>query len=178
MSRLSLLLPPWAKLGGAVALAVAIGVAALDWRDAREARADLRSCEAGAADSGKPLDSCLPRLKGAIVAQRQGAACEAALAADDLWGISTACGAQVKDRVARQRAAEHNLADAREQLAQAEQRTIAAVTRAEARARSTAERKARATAAISAAPRDAGGLLVCDADCLRDTSGGPARPDR
>ena len=177
MSSFSLL-SPWVKLVGAVALSLAALAAMADWRDAREARGQLRACTAAAGDAGKPLDSCPPQLKGAIIARRQMAACEAALKADDLWVISTACGAQVMDRVARQRAAEHNLADAREQLARAEQRTIAAVTRAEARARTSAERKARATAAISAAPRDAGGLLVCDADCLRDTSGGPARPDR
>jgi hypothetical protein len=172
------LLPPWAKLAGAVALSLAALAAMTDWRHARDAREQLRICTMAAGDIGKPVDACPRELKAAVVARRQAAACEAALTSDDLWTISTACGAQVRDRVARQRVAEANLADARAQLAQAEQRALAAVSRAEARARTSAERKSRATAAISAAPRDAGGLLSCDADCLRNLSGGSARADR
>ena len=166
------------KLVASVAGAGLLIVAALDWRSAREARAELRICAAGAGNVSKPLDGCPPKVSAAITAARAAAVCEAGLKADVAFTIATACGAQVRDRVARQRAAEHNLADALAQLAQAEQRTIAAVSRAEARATQTAERKARAKAAISAAPRDAGGLLTCDADCLRNLSGGPARADR
>lgn len=166
------------KLIASVAGAGLLIVGALDWRGARAARTELRICARAAGDAGKTLDGCPEKLSAAVNAQRQRAACEAGLKADDAWAISTSCGGQVKDRVARQRTAEHNLADARQQLAQAEQRAVAAVSRAEARATQAAERKARATAAISAAPRDGGGLITCDAECLRNLTGSAARPDR
>lgn len=163
-----------AAMAGLLALLV---LAVRDWGAARRARADLKIC-AAAADGRKPLDGCPAKVSVAIAAARAAAACEAALAKPDPLGVRTNCKPAVQDRVARLAVAEANLADARRQLAQAEQQTIAAVSRAEARAKSTTERKARAKAAIAAAPTDAAGVIRCDAGCLHDIAGGSARADR
>ena len=167
------------KIGGGIAAALALTIAVADWRDARQSRAELRICAKAAGKPEMPLEGCTGKLATAIVAQRQGAACEAALAAQDLFGIRTSCGAGVLDRVARLSAAEASLADARQQLAQAEQRAVAAVSRAEARATLSAERKARAETAIASAPRSAdGSTIICDARCLRALAGRAADADR
>jgi hypothetical protein len=80
----------------------------------------------------------------------------------------------VKRRGALLTGVQADLADARDQLAQAERRTTAAIARAEARATVQARKDADANSALTAAPRGADGLLTCDAACLRRLSGNPA----
>ena len=170
----------WKFAAGAAGMGV-LALAALDWGAARQARTGLRRCEAAATAPARPTEGCPGPVAEAIAAQRRATACEAALKTADLFGIRAACGPQVLAAHARLTAAEHDLADARAGLAQAERRTIAAVSRADARAKSTAERNAHAAAALSAAlsaAGDAGGLHACDAACLRALAGGAPGPDR
>ena len=164
------------KVAGVVAVAAALVFAVADWRGARAARAELRICTMAAAKPQAALDGCTGKLAAAIIALRQAAACETALGGRDLFAIRSTCGPQVQIRVARQAAAEANLADVRVQLAEATARAIAAVSRAEARATQSTERKARAEATIARAPRDPAGIIVCNAGCLRELAG--ATPHR
>lgn len=155
-------------------LAAGLAAAAHDWRMARQARAELRACVSAAGDAAKPLGECPDALAAAIKAARNTAECSAAIDRADLFAERASCPEPVKRRGALLAAAEAELGDARQQMAETERRTTAAISRAEARATVQARRTADAQSALAAAPRDADGLVTCDAECLRRLSGGPA----
>lgn len=158
-------------LGG---LGLGLAVAGLDWRDARGARTELKVCTAAAGDARQSLEGCPDVLAAAIDDARRSAECDAAIAREDLYAERASCSEAVKRRGALLTGARADLADAREQLAQAERRTTAAIARAEARATVQARKDADAQSALVAAPRGADGLLTCDAECLRRLSGAAA----
>lgn len=131
-------------------------------------------------------DACLKAVAGddlsstnlrcpAEVAQVQAVAvrssvCDAALLTGELFVMRSSCTTEVKT-LHGQRDAESRRADSLlEVLRQERVGQAAAITRAEARARSETERKHLAEAALSSAPRD-GDLLVLDADRLRQLRG-------
>jgi hypothetical protein len=100
-------------------------------------------------------------------------ACDQALDAKplNLYGARASCSAPVKQLQADRDAQAANVADLKLQLATERNGRAAAISRAQAAATTEAERKARAAAAVKAAPRDGAGLLVCDAQCMRDRWG-------
>ncbi len=98
------------------------------------------------------------------------ALCDRALLGGDLFALRTSCSTEVKTLFAH-REAETRRADAlAELLARERADRGAAITRAETRARTETERKLRAAAVISDAPRR-GDLLVLDAERLRQLGG-------
>ncbi len=131
------------------------------------------SCAKAAAAPGddKPLDSCLPEVKAEVQAARQARVCEAALLPQLLpetrFAMSQACGAGVKRLVAAGDAAAADRDDLAGQLKTDQDKALLAIGRAETRAGHQQERDEHARAAIAAAPRDAGGSIHCDAECLR-----------
>lgn len=153
------------------ALAAGIGAGLADWKGARDARAGLRICVAAAGSATKPLEGCPDPLSAAIDDARRSAECATAIEGEDLFAERASCSEPVKRRGALLAGARAELEDARQQLAQAERRTTAAIARAEARATVQARRDADAESALTAAPRGADGLLTCDAECLRRLSG-------
>lgn len=159
------------RLGATIGLLAGLGVALADWHGARGARAELKICTAAAGDVRDPLEGCPDVLAAAIDDARRSAECDAAIAREDLYAERASCSEAVKRRGALLAGARTDLADARQQLAQAERRTTAAIARAEARATAQAQRTADAHSALSLAPRGSDGLLTCDAECLRRLSG-------
>lgn len=136
---------------------------------------DQRACDA--AVFGTDLSASLARCPAATAAvhaeaQRAGV-CDQALLAGELFVMRTSCSTEVKTLFAN-RQAETQRADAlAEVLADERADRGAAITRAETRARSETERKLRAEAALSEAPRR-GDRLVLDAERLRQLGGEPA----
>lgn len=136
----------------------------------REVIASHESCirDAGGTNAAATAETCPVAVAVQHRIARASARCDAALLGADLFAVDAACSTEVKTLQA-QRDAESRRAeslDAALKRARADQ--AAAVARAENRSRSQAERTARGQAAVSAAPRDDAGLVVCDAGCLRD----------
>lgn len=137
------------------------------------------ACEAAAKLPAGELDTCSPTVRGLVEEGRRSRACTAALATlrsanPDTFAIRMTCPEDVKRLSARADAAEADLADANAQLAGAQQRQDTAVARAEARADSTAKRKAADDAVIAAQPRTPDGRVTCDAQCLRRLASPPS----
>lgn len=164
----------WGRiLGGIGGLLLALSVAWLakdrfvqkDLADAAKRCAHAATTETG------PLDDCLEPVAARVANDRQNAVCEEALLPslrpESRFRVLNSCGAGVKRLVADRDAAVAGQADAERRLADTRAAATAAVGRAEARAISQEERKRRASDAIASAPRDAGGNIACDADCLR-----------
>lgn len=130
-------------------------------------------CAAAAGDAGdaKPLTDCAPEIRAEVAAARQGRICEGALLPtlrpESRFAMSQACGAGVKRLAAVADAAAAENASLEQQLATARADLNSAVERAERRAAHSTEREANGRKVIEAAPRAAGGGIVCDADCLR-----------
>lgn len=130
-------------------------------------------CAAAAADpaDAKSLDPCLPKVRAEILAARQGRICEASLLPslrpETRFAMAQSCGGGVKRLVAQMDSAEAGLANAQRQLAEARADLSTAVARAERRAGRSNERESHGRTVIQAAPRDAGGIIRCDAECLR-----------
>lgn len=133
----------------------------------RDRIAGLEACQGalGKADLTASAEHCPPPLAAVHVAARRQAGCDHALLAGDLFALRTICSTEVKTLFA-QREAETRRADNLADILKTERADRAAdIARAEARARTETERKLRAQAAISSAPRD-GDLLVLDAGLL------------
>lgn len=113
---------------------------------------------------------CDPEVAKVHVAAERSAVCDAALLTGELFLMRSSCTTEVKTLYGH-REAESRRADSLQDILNRERADqAAAITRAEARARSETERKHRAEAALSGAPRD-GDLLVLDADRLRQLRG-------
>lgn len=124
-----------------------------------------------AAAGGPDADASARACPAPVAAQhrlaRMSARCDAGLLQGDLFAVEAACSTEVKTLLA-QRQAETGRADSLDAaLKSSRADTAAAITRAEARARSQTQRTSNAQAAVSAAPRDPDGLVRCDAQCLR-----------
>lgn len=152
-----------------------LALASIAWlakdRFNQKAQADAaRACAAAAATPARDLAPCLPAVRAAAEAQRRAAACDAALLPalrpETRFAMAQSCPAGVKRLVADLDAADAVATDLAGQLEQAEARQAAAVIRAEGRATRNSERTSHVAKAIAQAPRDAGGNIICDADCL------------
>lgn len=130
-----------------------------------------RACAVAVRSADGDLKPCLPEVRTTAEAARRSAACDAALLPslrpETRFAMQNSCPSGVKRLAAQADAAEANVADLARQLAEAKAHEAAAVTRAEARAIRSNERTSHAQKAIADAPRDAGGNIACDADCLR-----------
>ena len=123
---------------------------------------------AGGLDAAATAAGCPASVAVQHRLARASVRCDAGLLGGDLFAVDAACSTEVKTLLA-QRVAETNRADSLDAaLKRARADQAAAVARAEARALSQAERTARGQAAVSRAPRDDAGLVVCDAGCLRE----------
>ena len=162
-----------------VALAAAVlALGALSWTKSQEEgrlRADLAQRDACLeAVAGPDLSStnlrCSPEVAQVHGAAVRASVCDAALLTGELFLMRSSCTTEVKTLFSH-REAESRRADSLQDILNQERADqAAAITRAEARARSETERKHRAEAALSSAPRD-GDLLVLDADRLRQLRG-------
>lgn len=166
----------WLRIGGGVLGLIAIG--SLLWIVADHKRLVAvekaqKACIAGVKAKGDAGDisSCPAEIAARIETARRADACEAALQGANLSAVRAVCGLQVKRLQAERDAAAANLADTAGQLAGAKADRDAAVLRAEARATTTATRKAANDRTIETAPRTADGNVHCDAECLRRLAG-------
>lgn len=134
---------------------------------------DAKACAVAAADADdrKPLDRCLDKIAAEVRAARQSRICEKALLPrlrDETRGtVELACGAGVRRLVIDGETAKFERDQAERLLGEADAAMARAVTRAEARSIKSSERESHGRQVIEAAPRDAAGSIVCDADCLR-----------
>lgn len=167
MIRTLLQLIPLALLAAVAALTTLV---AAKNREETALRADLNTalqCQAAVAGVGDPAGLCPPQVVQVARAAARSAACDQALLQAELFAVRTSCSTEVKTLLA-QRDAEAARADSLAEIVQRERADrAAAITRAENRARTEAERTARAAQAIAAAPRDGAGLVVLDAGRLR-----------
>ncbi len=164
------------KLIGGILGGLALVAAAWLIRDRFHQKAladDAAACAIAAADTadGAALDRCLGTVKLEVQAARRGRLCESSLLPqlrpETRFVMLQACGSGTKRLVAAFDGAAAERDNALTELAKARAQTGAAIARAEARADKLSERTNRGTSIIDAAPRDAGGGIVCDADCLR-----------
>lgn len=104
-------------------------------------------------------------------------ACDAALLSLDLFALRTSCSTEVKTLFASREAESRRADQLAEILDQERAGRAAAITRADARARTETERTMRAQSALQGAPRR-GDLLVLDAERLRQLGAGDAPAER
>lgn len=159
----------------ALALVIVAGVQTKRANDYAARDAAHQAC-AAAIDAGRTVVdvsvACDPAISLTYSVASQSKACDAALKPLDLYGVRAACSAPVKALQADHAAQVANAGDLRRQLTAERAGRQAAILRAAAAATTETERKARAAAALKAAPRDGSGLVVCDAQCMRDRWGG------
>jgi predicted membrane-bound mannosyltransferase len=166
---------------GALGVCAALGLFFHTLGEAKDLRAEVagfHACELAVRDGpgAKPAaEVCSPEIALADQVARQAGACNAALAASNLYGIKASCSEPVKALDARAAAHAASLASARAELTTATRDRDTAVARAEARATTQTERATRAKAVVETAPRDGAGLRVYGADSLRQRWG-QARP--
>lgn len=118
--------------------------------------------------------ACRAEVAAPVQVGRRALTCDEALAAGNAFAAQQACSAPVKRTVAERDTARVERDGAQIQLRRVRTETNAAVSRAEARTRTSAQRKADAQAVIAAAPRLGDGAVVCDAECLRGIDPAPA----
>lgn len=168
------------KIGGVIAVVLgllAIVTAAGVWvHHYDRLKADSRALAACSALANKPglggVD-CPPTLRTAVLSAAEAAVCDKGLGAGDggAFTVQQACSAPVKRLVADRDAARASEVSAERLADQLNTNQSAAVARAEARSAAQTQRNAHASDVLSQAPRDAGGHVLCDADCLRGLDG-------
>lgn len=136
----------------------------------RKTIAAHESClrDAGGINAAASAGSCPAPVALQHRIARASVRCDAALLGADLFAVDAACSTEVKTLLSERNAESLRAGSLADALKRARADQAAAVARAENRFRSQAERTARGQAAVSAAPRDDAGLVVCDAGCLRD----------
>lgn len=158
---------------GLLSTAGMVGLVAMKTAEEGRLRAEIKgqaTCisDAGRTDSAASSATCPAPVAVQHRIARASVRCDEGLLKADLFAVDLSCSIEVKTLLA-ERLAESRRADSlHESLKAARAAQAAAVARAETRSRTQAERTARGQAAVSAAPRDADGLVVCDAVCLRD----------
>jgi hypothetical protein len=173
-TRLVLLVANLAALAGVSVLTVNI----VKWRDdAIAARACVAAVTPGAKASADPAKACPPVIAADHAVAVRARACDSAFMArpENTYGVAANCSAPVKGVQAERDVARREAGRLTKDLQTERLGQDAAIARAQAAATTQAERKARADAALKAAPRDRDGLVVCAADCLRARSEGLAR---
>lgn len=123
---------------------------------------------AGGTDATATAETCPAPVVVQHRIARASVRCDQALLGLDLFAVDAACSTEVKTLLAQRDAESARAGSLDTALKRARADQAAAVARAESRARTQAERTARGQAAVTLAPRDADGLVVCDAGCLRD----------
>lgn len=125
-----------------------------------------------------PRKLCDPITAGRWARAVQAETCDLALSAkpESRYGVANNCSTAVKRMQAQRDAVSSELQGVVTELATVRSNQTAAIRRAEADARTQAERKLRAQAAVDRAPRTADGRVHCDARCLRDRQGADAGP--
>lgn len=167
-----------ATIGGAVALAGLVTFAGVEHGQAvkfRKLDADHRACVA-ALLPGNIIDAgrlCDPAISNDHAAAVMAKTCDQALSArpENLAAARMVCSTAVKTLVTQRDAAIGERDSALGDLKTTRAGQAAAITRAEARIRTEAQRKIDAAQVVAAAPRDAAGLVVCNAVCLRERAG-------
>lgn len=165
MTRIKLLV----GLGAGLALLVA-GIVVNGWRhDAATLQACVAAVAPGARIDADPRRDCPDVIAADHLVAVRARACDAALSArpENTYGAAAACSLPVKTVQAERDIARREAVRLTTELSNERLGQDAAIARASASAATLAERKARAVAAVQAAPRDGDGLVVCDADCLR-----------
>ncbi|ALL14277.1 hypothetical protein [Caulobacter henricii] len=132
----------------------------------RACLAALRSPQTGV----EPVKVCEPIIATSHQVAARSSACEAALAArpENIFGVRMACSAPIKSLFAQRDVAQAEAGHLAKALNDERLGRGAAIARAQLSATTQAERKARAAAAVQAAPRDGDGLIRCDAECVRE----------
>lgn len=162
----------WKILGAALAglsLLAAIHTVA-GWRDAA---ATLKACVKAVAIDAPPASdpgkACPGAIAAAALAANRARACDAAFSArpENTYGVAASCSSPVQRVQAERDIAQGEAKRLTQALTEERLGQDAAIARAAAAATTQAERKARASAALQAAPRDGDGLVVCDAQCMR-----------
>lgn len=117
--------------------------------------------------------ACDPAIASAQFAALSSAVCDQALSAksENTAALRQVCSTAVKTVVAQRNVAIGERDAALGDLKTTRAGQAAAITRAEARIRTEAQRKIDAAQVVATAPRDADGLVVCDAVCLRRRAG-------
>lgn len=160
------------------ATAITIALVALVWlavdrfhqKELADAAARCATAAQSAEDSA-PLTDCLTPVRSEIATSRQARVCERsllpALRPETRFAMAQACGEGVKRLVAASDALASSNAALSQQLSEARADLGGAIERAERRSANSQEREANGRKIIARAPRDAGGSIRCDADCLR-----------
>ena len=120
-----------------------------------------------------PRKLCDPITAARWARAVQAETCDLAFSArpENRYGVANNCSTAVKRVQAQRDAVSTELHGLVTELATVRSNQTAAIRRAEADARTQAERKLRAQAAVDRAPRTADGRVHCDARCLRDRQG-------
>jgi hypothetical protein len=168
----------WIKIVGTALAAAAVAFvlwAAQDRFKQVAAVNKAERCSAAVAKPDKPLVDCPGPIAEAAEQSRRASGCDTALQINaaiatrgtQLVAIRALCSAPVKRLQQQLDVAGHDIEDLSQQVNAAQSRQDAAVSRAEARATSTAQRKAANDRTIQTAPRTADGSVRCDVECLR-----------
>lgn len=139
--------------------------------------ADVAAGHAGALAAAQICPPAISKVNAVALAA---AACDLALSArpENAYGVGAYCSTPIKTVQAERDVARREAARLTNDLTNERMGRDAAIARAQVAATTQAERKARAAAAVQAAPRDGSGLIRCDAECVRQrwAGAGDERP--
>lgn len=154
---------------GALALAGSVSLNVHQAKVLGQHRACVMAIKPNARLGADPRKLCDPAIAERWARAVQAETCDTALSAKpaNAYGIGNNCSTPVKTLHAQYGVVAEELAGAVQALKDQKGDQVAAIRRAEADARVQAERKSRAAAAVQSAPRNADGLVICDARCLR-----------
>lgn len=156
---------------GAVAL-VLVGQQAIHYR---QLDSEHRACVAALQPNNiiDPGRLCDPAISNDHAAAVMAKTCDQALDAipENTGALRLVCSTSVKTLAAERDVARTERDGLQRDITTLKAGQAEAIRRAEARVQTEAQRKANAVAALASAPRDADGLVVCAADCLRRRAG-------
>lgn len=154
---------------GALALMGSVSLNAHQAKVLGQHRACVQAIKPDARLGADPRKLCDPVIAARWARAVQAETCDASLSAKpaNLYGIGNNCSTPVKTLHAQYGVVADELGAAVQALKDQKGDQVAAIRRAEADARVQFERKSRAAAAVQSAPRNADGLVICDARCLR-----------
>jgi hypothetical protein len=157
---------PWILLGLVI---TAVGLLWVDRNSLAAQVAKNNACLASVQGEpgSSPIGSVCPApITVAVTTATQANACDALLKANP-GGVPVVCSQEVQVVAGQEQADRATIASQAAALAQAKTNTDEAVARASARATQAAQRSANDQAVLAAAPRNAAGDLVLNADGLR-----------
>lgn len=160
------------RAGVVAALVIMAGLLSVKSRQVNEHQACLTALQTPSI--GADLSAvCEPIIATNHQVAARSYACDAALTArpENTYGVNAACTLPVKTVQTERDVARGEAGRLTRTLNDERLQRDDVVARATAAATTQAERKARAAAALKAAPRDSDGLVVCDAECVRNRWG-------